>query len=208
MRSLEALSAALGMRSYPRLARKARRLPLPKGVTFVLEIAAGDAEALREAGAFTGHSQAVLQEAAGFFIEQVLFSRHGDIYRTLGASCDASHGELRYHMALLMRWLHPDVLSGGASPGCFDRSIYVNRVTKAWEAVKTDERRAAYDKSLASPDEKAESSPVNWSKQMVMRPAPEYALALEKRPATSLIVSQPRRLTRWSCFLILLGGRG
>ncbi len=130
------------------MARKARRLPLPNGMTFLLEVAAGDIEALQEAAALTERPEVTLQEAAGFFIEQILFSGNEDNYRTLGASREASHAELRHHMALLIRWLHPDVLSGGASGSCFDRSLYVNRVTKAWEAVKTDERRAVYNGSL------------------------------------------------------------
>ena len=125
------------------MARKVRRLPLPKGMTFLLEIAAGDIEALREAAALTAHPHAVLQEATGFFIEQILFSRNADNYRTLGASSQASYSELRHHMALLMRWLHPDLVSGGACRPCLDRSVYASRVTKAWEAVKSGERRAA-----------------------------------------------------------------
>ena len=148
MRSSEALAAALGMRSYPRVARRVRRLPLPKGVTFLLEIAAGDLEALREAASLTDHSHAFLQEAAGFFIEQILFSQNADNYRTLGACRQTSQSELRHHMALLMRWLHPDVVSGGACRPCLDRSVYASRVTTAWEAVKTGERRAAYNGRL------------------------------------------------------------
>jgi hypothetical protein len=144
MRSSEALAAALGMWSYPRLVRKARRMALPRGMTFLLEVAVGDVDALREAAALTSSPQAILQEAACFFIEQVLFSRNADSYRTLGARRQASsNAELRRHMALLMRWLHPDVVLGGKSRRGLDRSVYANRVTKAWEAVKTDERSAA-----------------------------------------------------------------
>ena len=42
-------------------------------------------------------------------------------------------------MALLLRWLHPDIVHNG------DRSIFVGRVTGAWESLKTRERRARYD---------------------------------------------------------------
>jgi hypothetical protein len=142
------------MWSYPRLAHKVRGLPLPKGMTFLLEIAAGDLEALREAAALTNHPHAFLQEAAGFFIEQILFSRDADSYRILGAGRQASRSELRHHMALLMRWVHPDIVSGGACHPCLDRSVYANRVTKAWEAVKTGERRSPHNGSLTQGAEK------------------------------------------------------
>ena len=148
MRSAEALAAALGMRSHPRLVSKASRMPLPRGMTFLLEVAVGDVDALRKATALTDHPETILQEAAGFFIEQILLSQNADNYRTLGASRDASYAELRHHMALLMRWAHPDLISGGASGPCLDRSVYANRVTKAWGAVKSGAQREASNDRL------------------------------------------------------------
>jgi len=145
MRSSEALVAALGLRSQPRLVSKVRRMSLPRGMTFLLEVAVGDVDALRKAAALTDHPEAILQEAAGFFVEQILLSRNADNYRTLGASRDASYSELRRHMALLVRWLHPDLISGGTSRPCLDRSVYANLVTKAWDAVKTGARCKAKD---------------------------------------------------------------
>jgi hypothetical protein len=50
-------------------------------------------------------------------------------------------------MALLMKWLHPDLISGGASAPCLDRSVYAKRVTKAWDGVKTGARRRASNDS-------------------------------------------------------------
>ena len=148
MRSAEALAAALGMRSNPRLVSKACRMPLPRGMTFLLEVAVGDVDALRKAATLTDHTEAILREAAGFFIEQILFSQNADNYRTLGASKGASYAELRHHMALLMRWAHPDLISGSASSSCLNRSVYANRVTKAWDGVKTGARRKANNDTL------------------------------------------------------------
>ena len=54
-------------------------------------------------------------------------------------------------MALLMRWLHPDV---DASAG--ERSIFAGRVTKAWENLKTPDRRAAYDQSQSASKKKSQ----------------------------------------------------
>ena len=64
-----------------------------------------------------------------------------DSYRVLGAARGAGAAELRSNMALLMRWLHPDVNANGA------RLMLAARVTRAWETVKTPDRRAAYDRA-------------------------------------------------------------
>jgi DnaJ domain len=144
-----AIAAALAMLRDPRLARLAQRGPLPRGMTLLLEVAAGEAEALAAAHSMTSRSEATLQKAAGFFIEQVLLSRQADNYRVLGSSHDASAAELRRHMALLLKWLHPDLFESSGGDKGFNRSVYVNLVTNAWEALKTAERRASYDASLA-----------------------------------------------------------
>ena len=77
--------------------------------------------------------------AAAFFIEQILFAPDADSYRVLGANSQANAAELRRNVALLLKWLHPDVDQSG------DRSVFVGRVTTAWNNIKTPERRAAYD---------------------------------------------------------------
>ena len=86
MQNAEALATALGMLNCPHVTRRARHSPLPKGVTFLLELAAGESEALSNASALTGRTEANLRKAAGFFIEQVLLSEHADNYRVLGGS--------------------------------------------------------------------------------------------------------------------------
>src|SRR5262249_11090725 len=82
-------------------------------------------------------------------IEQVLLNRQNDNYRVLGSSPDASAAELRRHMALLLKWLHPDLFQSSGDDKGFNRSAYVNLVTKAWESLKTAGRRASYDASLS-----------------------------------------------------------
>ena len=85
-----------------------------------------------------------MRQAATFFIEQILFAPESDSYRVLGASPQASASELRRNVALLLRWLHPDLDPRG------ERSIFIGRVTAAWNDLKTPERRAAYDAMLQS----------------------------------------------------------
>jgi len=87
-------------------------------------------------------TRSLVQSAATFFIEQVLFAPDADAYRVLGANPQASAGELRRNVALLLRWLHPDLDPRG------QRAIFVGRVTAAWNDLKTPDRRTAYDQSL------------------------------------------------------------
>ena len=116
-----------------------RDAPLPGGMELLLRIAAGDRAAIADAMLQTERSEAVLRQAAEFFIEQILMSPVSGSYRVLGANRDASGAELRHNMALLVRWMHPDVAAS------VDRSMFAGRVTLAWDDLKTAERRAAYD---------------------------------------------------------------
>lgn len=144
MNPAPALRVALDLINVPSRVRAAREGPMPAGVITLLEIAAGDLEAGNAAAAACDRPLEVIQEAAAFFIEQVMLTPDADSYRVLGASPEAESHELRRNMALLLRWLHPDT---GDADG---RSLFAGRVTGAWENLKTPERRAAYDRELAS----------------------------------------------------------
>jgi len=145
----DALARALAVFESPAVAKLARLSRLPADTPLLLEIASGDPEALERAAAATGRSEAVLKKAAGFFIEQVLLHPGADSYRILGGNRETSHSELRRNMARIMKWLHPDTMPGGAPSAPLNRSLYASRVTEAWESIKTEERRASYDRSLA-----------------------------------------------------------
>jgi hypothetical protein len=135
----QAVKVALELMHVPSRVRHTRSQPLPEGVSTVLRIAAGEEASLTEATETFGRSPEVLRAAAAFFIEQILLGPGGDSYKILGGNEASSTGELRRNMALLLRWLHPDVDPTGI------RSIFAGRVTKAWEDVNTPTRRAAYD---------------------------------------------------------------
>ena len=115
-----------------------------EGVSFLLCIAAGDSAAIQEATRTTDRAPEVIRDAAVFFIEQILLEAQSDSYRVLGASPNATLSELRHNMALLVKWLHPDSAREGP------QSVFVNRVTTAWDDLKTPERRAAYDRAKQS----------------------------------------------------------
>ena len=137
-----ALKIAIDLMHVPSQVRLFRSEPLPDGVLMLLRIAAGDEEAEKMAVDLTGRSLDIVRQATTFFIEQILFAPEADSYRALGADPQASPGELRRNVALLLRSLHPDVDPRG------ERSIFVGRVTTAWNNLKTPERRTAYDNQL------------------------------------------------------------
>jgi DnaJ domain len=139
MDRVPALWIAIDLRNWPSRAKEVRSKPLPDGVSILLRIAAGDEEVTGEASASVGRPREIVREAAAFFIEQILFCPEADSYRVLGAAPGATYADLRRNMALLLRWLHPDVDPHG------ERAIFTQRVTRAWSDLKTDERRAAYD---------------------------------------------------------------
>ena len=136
-----ALKVAIDLMHMPSRVRLVRSEPLPDGVLLLLEIAAGDQEAETKAAELTGRPHAVIREAAAFFIEQILLGPDTDSYRRLGANPETTTREIRRNMALLLRWLHPDLDRQGV------RSLFAGRVTSAWNDLKTPERRAAYDEA-------------------------------------------------------------
>jgi DnaJ-like protein len=139
-----ALKIALDLVRVPWRVRFLKAEKLPQGVALLLRIAAGDAEAEAAVVGMTDRRLESVHEAATFFIEQILLCPEADSYRVLGASQDADSVELRRNMALLTRWLHPDLDRHG------ERAVFVGRVTKAWNDLKTPERRAAYDERKRS----------------------------------------------------------
>jgi hypothetical protein len=144
-----ALKIAIDLVHMPSQVRLFRSAPLPEGIETLLRIAAGDVETVNESVDLTGRSPDLVQQAATFFIEQILFAPNADSYRVLGAHPKASPVDLRRNTALLLRWLHPDLDSKG------ERSLYVRRVTAAWNDLKTSERRGTYDEQLRRSDERA-----------------------------------------------------
>ncbi|HEY1246175.1 MAG TPA: J domain-containing protein [Hyphomicrobiaceae bacterium] len=148
-----ALRLALDLHYVPWRVRVVRAQPLPEGLPRLLRVAAGDPETVSAAGQATGRTPEVVREAAGFFIEQILLSAGADSYRVLGAGPGAAGSDLRQNMALLMKWLHPDIARQG------DPSIYAARIAAAWNDLKTPERRAAYDSQRNPPTAPGEREP-------------------------------------------------
>jgi hypothetical protein len=165
-----ALKVAIDLVHVPTRARSLRAAPLPDGVITLLRIAAGDEATEDEAVETTGRARDVVRQAAVFFIEQVLLFPGADSYRILGASPNSVSAELRRNMALLLRWLHPDLDRHGL------RSVLAGKVTAAWNDLKTPERRAAYDATRragsAAKSKPGRDVPARFSNEMSSRRRP------------------------------------
>ena len=150
---------AIDLLRAPSNVRRVRTTPLPKDVSKLLAIAAGDEATIGEAKRGTNLPEQSLREAAAFYIEQILLHPDADHYRVLGAQTDASIAELRRNMALLVRWLHPDHKNGS------DRSVFIGRVTRAWNELKSEDRRASYNLSRRRELEKRASKSVKSNRK-------------------------------------------
>lgn len=135
-----AIEQALALLRAPALLPSVRQRPLPEDLPQLFRLAAGDEEALAQIEAATGEARPRLAEAATFYLQQVLFAPGADHYRTLGVAAGASDEQIRQHYRLLLRWLHPD-----RNRDEWD-AVYADRVNRAWQDLRTPERRAAYDR--------------------------------------------------------------
>lgn len=140
---LAAIKTALSLLSVPSRGRQVRRSQLPSGTDMLIRIAIDPltAEAVSES---LHRDPGQLSEAASFFIEQILLAPGGDSYRTLGASRESTSNVLRQNFVYLCKWVHAAEREGFAGPA------YLVRITQAWNNLKTQDRRATYDKTLDS----------------------------------------------------------
>lgn len=137
-----ALKAALSLLAIPTQIKTARLADLPDGIDVLLTIVSGDDVVCRQWAVALERSERDIKNAAEFYIEQIMLFSGSNSYRVLGTTPKASSGELRANMALLMRWLHPDVRPSDK------RAALANRVLAAWENLKAPEKRRAYDAAL------------------------------------------------------------
>jgi DnaJ domain len=140
MNAAATVRVAVDLLHFPSQVRRIRSASLPDEVVVLLRIASGDEETTSQAADAVGRSRETVREAAIFFVEQILLAPDADSYRVLGARPEATTGELRHNMVLLLRWLHPD------RDRREERTVFAARVTGAWNDLKTEERRASYDR--------------------------------------------------------------
>lgn len=142
MSGTSAVGLAFDLARRPALARAMRRQPLPDDVLTVIKIAAGSDEVCRTIATRAGMGVAQVREAAIVYLQAVVLHSQADSYRVLGAPRGSNQAVLREHMGWLMKWLHPDRDQSDWE------SALAQRVSAAWEDLKSPERRARYDRSL------------------------------------------------------------
>ena len=89
------------------------------------------------------------QQAARFFIEQVLMSHSAGHYHVLGVDPDARPEEIKEHHRLLMRLFHPDRQT---TPDAQSDAI-ATRINQAYTVLRYPDTRATYDLTLAEKTE-------------------------------------------------------
>ena len=139
-----ALKIAIDLLHVPSKIRLIRSAPLPSDTLEILQIAAREQDVIQALAGSLEWPPHVIEEAASYFIEQILFCVDADSYRVLGATPDATNSELRRNLALLLRWVHPDLDRNGS------RASFAVRVNRAWDNLKTKERRRNYDAQHAT----------------------------------------------------------
>ena len=186
MGCVPALKTAVELLHLPSRAASVRAGPLPEGILTLLRVAAGDSELTNQVSASEGRSPDVVREAAAFFLEQVLLHADADSYRVLGATRAASYQELRHNMSLLLQWLHPDL--DGREP----RSVFAARVTRAWNDLKTPQRRAAYDRAQRlTSAEKTSLHPLRPAQMSSKKPMAGRSVHSVRRYRKYAILRQP-----------------
>jgi hypothetical protein len=142
MPARSALRFALDLLRQPLLAGVMREQPLPSDLLLVIQAAAADEAAICAAAQATGERPERIREAAILYLQNVLLTGNPDHYRVLGVAADTPQDELRVHFTWMMKWLHPD-----RTRNDWD-SAFAPRVLSAWNALRTPERRAAYDTNV------------------------------------------------------------
>jgi hypothetical protein len=140
MATPSAVISAVDLARTPILVGIMRHRPLPPDVLTLIKCAAGSTEALEQSAAAVGRDAAFVRAAAKFYIRQILWAGDADHYRVLGVGPDAPAAKMAEHLRWYMKWLHPDTARKDA------QEALAARVLRAWDAVKTPERRRHYDR--------------------------------------------------------------
>ena len=139
-----ALNRALALLQDPRGVRPGPGDSLPADMRTLLQIVSGDPQALAQACQRCGEQADRVREAAVFYIQQVMFAPGSDSYRILGVDTRARDEQIKAHYRWLVRWLHPD-----RNPDEWE-AIYAERVNRAWQELRTVERRQRHDRFRAA----------------------------------------------------------
>ena len=117
---------------------------LPDDALLLLQVAAGAANGVLAASAQRHRMDAAdAMQRVRSRLRAVLFHPQADAYRVLGLDIGADADAIKLHHRLLQQWLHPDRHEGEQD------TLLSARVNAAWQALRTPERRMAYDAEQA-----------------------------------------------------------
>jgi len=188
-----ALDFHRGPLRYPHLTEPNR--PLPKAFDTLLNAfaAALTPQNIDATAAAVGRNPARIEEAARFFVRQVLLAPGADHYRVLGLSRSAAAPTVRQHYHLLVRLFHPD-RSGDEDE--LDTRL-TTRINDAYNTLRDPDARRRYDEDLApfGADDDGESDPAAFFRA-------SGPIAGDSPPAGPQ-PPLPRRLRRLSALLLL-----
>jgi DnaJ domain len=195
----EAFDLMLGVYRAPVRAPLLAARALPQQILEVIRVAGGDGSALAEAQRSTGLGEAELGEAAVLLLHHLLFFDAADHYRVLGVDAHADDALIKQHYRALMRWLHPDRAPDNL------HSVFAERVNRAWNALRTPQRRDDYDSlrareaaQLASAEMAATAMPLStrpwrdagarpWLSGRLVRRLPQVVAAISASIALALL---------------------
>lgn len=209
MAAESALSVARALFDEPGLRHDLRRRPLPEDVGHVLALIGSEGRQLEQAATELGANPRELQQAARFYVQEILLFPGADDYRLLGVAPGADTNTLKRHYRMLQSWLHPDRADAGT-----DRTVHAARINSAYRYLRhLPPTETARDRELATLDSRlrtqhwlrVEDEPVNrtgrnlalsglalvmlggglwlaWRWQQVARDTPAWAYEPEPAP--------------------------
>lgn len=131
MDEAEAIVAALEAYKSPQSFRPSQRTPLPQGMLTLIKLAAATPEEARALVTDDTAEQLPVQEAATFYLQQVLIHAESDV-RQLALNEGATLQDVKHHKRWLLKWLHPDRNHNSWESALFQR---VNAASSRLEAA-------------------------------------------------------------------------
>ncbi len=126
-----ALSLARALFDEPALRHDLRRRPVPGDLDQVLALIGNDGRQVERVAAALGADPGRLQQAARFYVQEILLFPGADDYRLLGVIPGTDSATLKHHYRILRSWLHPDRTD--ADPG---RTAHAARINAAYRRLR------------------------------------------------------------------------
>jgi DnaJ domain len=194
-----AIVEALHLFRQPARARSIHKHSLPLDMLSLIKIAAGDPATTDDWAKTCGESHEVMQQAARFFLQQLITKAGGDCYRTLGLTPQSTQEDIRNHKRWLLKWLHPDRNHSKWESAMFHR---ISQIAQDLEAQK----RSARLDILASPQETVVLH--KRTRERLSRSVPQKHTFVRKIDWRSILLRIWRRVLRAAVLAFAVGMLG